>query len=297
MGAIVNGLNLHGLRAFGATFFNFLDYMKRRGAAGRADAPAGRSSSTRTTRSGWARTGPTHQPIEQLAILRAHAEHLRGAARRRQRDGALPGSFALDRTDGPDRAACSAARTCRSWTPTRSPPTRSSAAPMCCGRLRGRRARADPDRHRLRGQRLPRGRGAAGGRRDRHARGRPRPASTASPSRTPLTATACCRPPVVRVCRSRPRRRWAGSAWTGSDGDEVGMTTFGALGAPARICTSTSASPPRTSPTRGRAVVERAGTTQRRGDAMSVGAQCERAAGGADRGRARASGSTRSGAA
>ena len=28
MGAVVNGLNLHGLRAFGSTFFNFLDYMK-----------------------------------------------------------------------------------------------------------------------------------------------------------------------------------------------------------------------------------------------------------------------------
>ena len=28
MGAIVNGLALHGLRAFGSTFFNFLDYLK-----------------------------------------------------------------------------------------------------------------------------------------------------------------------------------------------------------------------------------------------------------------------------
>ena len=28
MGAIVNGLVLHRLRAFGSTFFNFLDYMK-----------------------------------------------------------------------------------------------------------------------------------------------------------------------------------------------------------------------------------------------------------------------------
>src|SRR5215208_1422138 len=28
MGAVVNGLVLHGLRAFGSTFFNFLDYMK-----------------------------------------------------------------------------------------------------------------------------------------------------------------------------------------------------------------------------------------------------------------------------
>ena len=28
MGAIVNGLNLHYLRAFGATFFTFSDYMR-----------------------------------------------------------------------------------------------------------------------------------------------------------------------------------------------------------------------------------------------------------------------------
>ena len=35
MGTIVNGLNLHGLRAYGATFFNFLDYMKPARAARR----------------------------------------------------------------------------------------------------------------------------------------------------------------------------------------------------------------------------------------------------------------------
>ncbi len=70
MGAIVNGLNLHGLRAYGATFFNFLDYMK----------PPVRLSALMHLRSifvfthdsiGLGEDGPTHQPIEQLAILRA----------------------------------------------------------------------------------------------------------------------------------------------------------------------------------------------------------------------------------
>ena len=37
MGAIVNGLVLHGWRAFGSTFFNFLDYMKPAVQAGVAD--------------------------------------------------------------------------------------------------------------------------------------------------------------------------------------------------------------------------------------------------------------------
>src|SRR5918995_624210 len=70
MGAIVNGLNLHGLRAFGSTFFNFLDYMK----------PAVRLAALMRLPSifvythdsiGLGEDGPTHQPIEQLAILRA----------------------------------------------------------------------------------------------------------------------------------------------------------------------------------------------------------------------------------
>src|ERR671923_177239 len=70
MGAIVNGLNLHGLRAFGSTFFNFLDYMK----------PAVRLAALMRLPSmfifthdsiGLGEDGPTHQPIEQLAMLRA----------------------------------------------------------------------------------------------------------------------------------------------------------------------------------------------------------------------------------
>ena len=70
MGAIVNGLGLHGFRVFGATFLTFSDYM--RGAV--------RISALMKLPSIWVWThdsiglgedGPTHQPVEHLAALRA----------------------------------------------------------------------------------------------------------------------------------------------------------------------------------------------------------------------------------
>jgi transketolase len=70
MGAIVNGLNLHGFRAFGATFLTFSDYM--RGSL--------RLSALMKLPAIWVYThdsiglgedGPTHQPVEHLAALRA----------------------------------------------------------------------------------------------------------------------------------------------------------------------------------------------------------------------------------
>jgi transketolase len=70
MGAVVNGLVVSHLRGFGATFFNFLDYMK----------PAVRLSALMNIPAIWIYThdsiglgedGPTHQPVEQLATLRA----------------------------------------------------------------------------------------------------------------------------------------------------------------------------------------------------------------------------------
>ncbi|MBC7461079.1 MAG: transketolase, partial [Thermoleophilia bacterium] len=71
MAAIVNGVHAHGgLRAFGATFLIFSDYMR----------PAVRLSALMGLPSIWVYThdsifvgedGPTHQPIEQLASLRA----------------------------------------------------------------------------------------------------------------------------------------------------------------------------------------------------------------------------------
>jgi transketolase len=71
MGTIVNGMALHGgLRPYGATFFVFSDYMR----------PAVRLSALMEAPSIWVYThdsvflgedGPTHQPIEHLASLRA----------------------------------------------------------------------------------------------------------------------------------------------------------------------------------------------------------------------------------
>jgi transketolase len=70
MGAIVNGMTVSNLRTYGSTFFIFSDYMK----------PAIRLSAIMEIPSIWIYThdsigvgedGPTHQPIEQLATLRA----------------------------------------------------------------------------------------------------------------------------------------------------------------------------------------------------------------------------------
>lgn len=71
MGTIVNGMAVHGgLRPYGATFFVFSDYMR----------PAVRLSALMAAPSIWVFThdsvflgedGPTHQPVEHLASLRA----------------------------------------------------------------------------------------------------------------------------------------------------------------------------------------------------------------------------------
>jgi transketolase len=70
MGAILNGLALSNLRPFGATFFNFTDYMK----------PPIRLAAIMEIPDifiythdsiGLGEDGPTHQPIEQLPTLRA----------------------------------------------------------------------------------------------------------------------------------------------------------------------------------------------------------------------------------
>jgi transketolase len=70
MGAIVNGLALHGFKAYGATFLIFSDYMK--GAMRLAAVMHLPSIFVFTHDSiGLGEDGPTHQPIEQLASLRA----------------------------------------------------------------------------------------------------------------------------------------------------------------------------------------------------------------------------------
>jgi transketolase len=70
MGASVNGMVVSGIRAFGATFFNFSDYMR---ASIRLSALMEIPSIFIFTHDsiGLGEDGPTHQPIEQLAGLRA----------------------------------------------------------------------------------------------------------------------------------------------------------------------------------------------------------------------------------
>ncbi len=105
MGAIVNGLALHGFRAFGATFFTFSDYM--RGAV--------RLSALMKLPSIWVYThdsiglgedGPTHQPIEQLAGLRA-VPRLKMVRPADANETALAWRYALRTLDAPTAFALS----------------------------------------------------------------------------------------------------------------------------------------------------------------------------------------------
>jgi len=70
MGAAVNGMTLSGLRAFAATFFNFSDYMRASmRLAALMEIPALFIFTHDSI--GVGEDGPTHQPVEQLASLRA----------------------------------------------------------------------------------------------------------------------------------------------------------------------------------------------------------------------------------
>lgn len=70
MGAIVNGMTVSGLRAYGATFFIFSDYMRPPiRLAALMDIPAIFIFTHDSI--GLGEDGPTHQPIEQLMSLRA----------------------------------------------------------------------------------------------------------------------------------------------------------------------------------------------------------------------------------
>src|SRR4051794_30951957 len=105
MGAIVNGLNLHYLRAYGSTFFTFSDYMK--GAIRLAALMELGSIFVFTHDSiGVGEDGPTHQPIEQLAHLRAlpNLNMVRPAG---ANEVALAWKFAIEQRDTPTALALS----------------------------------------------------------------------------------------------------------------------------------------------------------------------------------------------
>jgi transketolase len=105
MGAIVNGLTLSGFRAYGATFLIFSDYMK---ASIRLAAIMHLPSTFVFTHDsiGLGEDGPTHQPIEQLAQLRAtpNLDVVRPAG---FNETALAWRHALSQTDRPTALALS----------------------------------------------------------------------------------------------------------------------------------------------------------------------------------------------
>ena len=148
MGAIVNGMALTGLRAFGATFFVFSDYMRP---SIRLAAIMGLPVFYVFTHDsiGVGEDGPTHQPIEHLAALRAIpnltvirpgdanevTEAYRSALVEYQgADG--PGAFAAEPADARSQQVC--------------PGRRRGEGRLRAGRRGRRQAGGDSHRHRQR---------------------------------------------------------------------------------------------------------------------------------------------------
>ncbi len=105
MGAIMNGLVLHGLRPYGGTFLVFSDYVRP---AIRASALMKQPVIYVFTHDsvGVGEDGPTHQPVEHLTALRT----IPNLVTLRPADGnetSQAWRFALERTDGPTALALS----------------------------------------------------------------------------------------------------------------------------------------------------------------------------------------------
>ena len=207
MGAIVNGLTLHGFRAYGATFLIFSDYMKGADPPRGADGSAVDLRASRTTRSASARTAPptsrssswwrcgrpptctwSAPPAPTRPRWRGGSRSHRTRARRRSR---------------------SAARVCRVGSRRGA---RRRGGPR---RLRAARGpatpRRDPGRHRLRGPRVrgggqrARGGGHGGPSREHAVHGAVRGAGPGLPRRGPAAVVPRAGMP------SRPPVRWGGS--------------------------------------------------------------------------------------
>jgi transketolase len=204
MGSILNGIALHGgTRPYGATFLVFSDYMRP---AVRLAALSKMPVTYVWTHDsiGLGEDGPTHQPVEHLAALRA----IPGLDVVRPADAnetTSPGARSWS-TPTARRASCCRGRTCRPGHGTRTvspPPTGWREVPMSCSRRA--RGTAEPDvvligtgsevqlavvaRELLAVKAYMRGSCRC-------------PAASGSTPRTRTTATACCRRPSV-----------PGSAW------------------------------------------------------------------------------------
>ena len=193
MGAIVNGLNLHWLpRATEPRSSRSRDYMR--------GAQSG-SSALMRLHAIWVYThdsiglgedGPTHQPIEHLAGLRAMPTLTRVIDRPMQTRWRWPGGSRCATTDRPDGVPLRG-RSPDPRTRPQFPMTRSSAVRTCCADSKDRRPGVDPDRDRHRGAHLHGRCGVARRRRDRYARGQHAVRRELCRPPAEATVTPCCR--------------------------------------------------------------------------------------------------------
>ena len=226
MGAIVNGLAAHGgFIAYGATFLIFSDYMRP---PLRLAALMGLHVVHVFTHDSLAlgEDGPTHQPVEQLANLRAiphlvvirpgGRERDRGRLARRHRDARSPGRAGAE----PPAAADARARPLRRG---RRPAPRRLRAERCAGRQAG----ADPARQRLRGE-PDRGRGGAAARGGRR-RALRLDAELGAVRGLPQAERDAVLPPAVGArlaVELGVRQGW--DRYIGAAGDMLGVDRFGA---------------------------------------------------------------------
>ena len=212
-------------------------------AAGGADGAAGRSSSSRHDSIGVGEDGPTHQPIEQLAALRA----IPGLITMRPGDAneVAEAWRVVLRSDRRARPASSCrARRCRRWTAADMPrPTGVARGAYMLADSRRRPARADPDGHRQRGVALRR---------------RPTRSSTAEGVRARVVsmpswdlfeaqdeayrARGAAARGHRRASRSSRPRPWAGTAMSASPARSSRMRSFGASAPMQGRCRPSSAS-------------------------------------------------------
>jgi transketolase len=257
MGAIVNGLCLHGFKAFGSTFFTFSDYMK---GAIRLSAIQHLPAIHVFTHDsiGLGEDGPTHQPIEQLAHLRA-VPNLYMVRPAGANETALGWRFAIEQTSTPVAFAFSR-QGLPVWNPSGVP---DDAIHRGAYVLRDSFKDGDPDLILI-------GTGS-----EVHICTEAADLLEAEGIATRVVSAPCLErfreqdadyrdsvlPPSVRARVSVEAASTFGWAeWTTDDGDQVGMTTFGAS-APQPALYEHFGFTAENVAARGRAVLERLGAT------------------------------------
>jgi transketolase len=257
MGAIVNGLCLHGFKAFGSTFFNFSDYMK---GAIRLSAIQHLPAIHVFTHDsiGLGEDGPTHQPIEQLAHLRA-TPNLYMVRPAGANETALAWRFAIEQTTTPVAFALSR-QGLPVWNPSGVP---DDAIHRGAYVLRDSFKDGDPDLILI-------GTGS-----EVHICTEAADLLEAEGIATRVVSAPCLErfdeqdadykdgvlPPSVRARVSVEAASTFGwDRWTTDDGDQVGMTTFGAS-APQPALYEHFGFTAENVAARGRAVLERLGAT------------------------------------